>query len=126
MSSTSEFLRKYAKAIVGDVAEAADDAVRARPVIERTLFVTATQLFSSDAIGLAASKLDGDRVLALRVIASAFSAVAEQKPETSSCPETCAHCGGLIEVTISGFSLNPKLEVCPNCGVLKATAADSV
>jgi hypothetical protein len=91
----------------------------ARVAIEESLDYVITHLFSAEAIGRGAEKLDGDRKLALLVITASFSALDPSGlREDVSDDLSCHQCAEHIGFTISGFTGFPDRGVCHNCGIL--------
>ncbi|TFC91321.1 MULTISPECIES: hypothetical protein [Cryobacterium] len=119
MTSISDSINRHVNYIVDKRMQEATNEIKIRGAVESSLDYTVTQIFSAEAIGRAAAKLDDDRVLALQVIAAAFGAMDPDGVEESRSGESsCVQCNAPIGFTISGFTLFPKRVICPNCGVM--------
>lgn len=127
MTSISDTINRHINDMVNNRMREITDEIKIRRVVENSMHVAVTRLFSAEAIGQAAGKLDGDRALALQVIAAAFRAIdpegLEESPEESSSEPSCRRCNAPIGFTITGFSLFPARAVCPNCGGMDVTEA---
>ena len=130
MTSISDTINRHVNYMVDKEMRKISDEIQIRRAVENSLDYVVTRLFSAEAIGRSANKLDGDRALAVEVIAAAFGAMdPEGSKETDACESSCERCTAPVGFTITGFTLFPDRAVCPDCGItstsgLKSTKVD--
>jgi hypothetical protein len=126
VTSITDTINRHVNHMVDEGMRKISDEIEIRRAVENSLDYVVTRLFSAEAIGRSASRLDGDRALAVEVIAAAFGAMdPDGSKEAKAGESSCERCTAPIRFTISGFTQFPDRTVCPNCGIMSTSGLKS-